>query len=108
MENWRKSTWLIHQSYLKANNRKVISYDEFKNSMLEMINHPSISKITNYTPVDMVRKLRDNIGDLENLYELQGGSYIFYGDGFNELKDRFLNSITIYNCESSIFEKMIS
>lgn len=101
----QKSTWLIHQSYLEANNRKVISYDEFKNSMLEIINHPSISKIANYTPVDMVRKLRDNIGGLENLYKLQGGSYIFYGDVFNELKDRFLNSITIYNCESSILGK---
>lgn len=101
----QKSTWLIHQSYLESSNRKVISYDEFKNSMLEIIHHPSISKISNYTPVDMVRRLRDNIGGLENLYKLQGGSYIFYGDVFNELKDRFLNSITIYNCENSILGK---
>lgn len=101
----QKSTWLIHQSYLQANNRKVISYDEFKDSMLEIINHPSMNKIKNYTPVDMVTKLRDSIGGLENLYELQGGAYIFYGDSFNELKDKFLNSISIYNCESSMLER---
>ncbi|WEV18186.1 hypothetical protein [Clostridium perfringens] len=100
------STQLIHTSYLKPNNRKNISYDAFKKSMLEMINHPSINKIKNYTPVQMVKKLKESIGETNGLYELtKSRDYIFFDDNFDEFKDKFLKSITIYNCKNSILGK---
>lgn len=99
----QKATWLIHKSYLEPTSRKVISFDEFKNSIIKIINHPSINNIINYTPCDLVSKL-NTIG-IKDLYKIDGKTYIFYGDKFEELKKKFLDSITIYNCESSILDK---